>query len=158
MDNWRWFEVKDGNDMVRALMRRHYSRRNYRDGRNPKLFTGPGEKMVLATTDGLAGWIWRKFISDDGQEGVNCALFRNEGPHLSSELILEAEELGRTRWPNDRFYTYVNPKKIKSTNPGYCFKLAGWTVCGKSKGGLVILEKQPCMPATSTTVARCYTA
>jgi hypothetical protein len=25
-----------------------------------------------------------------------------------------------------RMYTYVNPAKIRSINPGYCFKQAGW--------------------------------
>lgn len=140
-DDWRWFAVRDGDDMVRALMHRHYSRRNYRDGRKPKLFVGPGEKMVLATTDGLAAFIWRKFKSDDNQQGINCAMFRNEGPHLSSSLILEAEQLAWQRWPGERLYTYVNPRKIRSTNPGYCFKLAGWRKCGESKGGLIILEK-----------------
>jgi hypothetical protein len=30
---------------------------------------------------------------------VNCAVFRNEGPVLSSDLILEAEELAWGRWP-----------------------------------------------------------
>lgn len=141
----RWFAVADGDAMVRALMRRHYSRRVYRDGRKPLLFVGPGEKMVLATSDGLAGFIWRKFISDDGQQGINCAMFRNEGDELSSSLILEAEQLAWQRWPGERLYTYVNPKKIRSTNPGYCFKLAGWRVCGHSKGGHVILEKLPNM-------------
>lgn len=143
MNGWHWFAVQDGDAMVRALMHRHYSRRRYRDGRRPLLFVGPGEKMVLATTDGLAAFIWRKFKSDDGQQGINCAMFRNEGPYLSSELITEAEQLAWQRWPGERLYTYVNPRKIRSVNPGYCFKIAGWRVCSHSKGGLVILEKLP---------------
>jgi hypothetical protein len=99
--------------------------------------------MVLLTTDGRALFVWRKFRSDDGQEGINCAIFRNEGPKLSSGLILEAEPLAWRRWPGERLYTYVNPKKVKSTNPGYCFLMAGWRKCGKTKGGLIILEKLP---------------
>jgi hypothetical protein len=127
------------------MVNRHYSARHYKDGRNVKLFVGPGEKMVLLTADSMALFVWRKFISDDGQEGINCAVFRNEGPELSSSLILEAEQLAWQRWPGERFYTYVNPRKIKSANPGYCFKMAGWSVCGKSKRGFVILEKYPSM-------------
>jgi hypothetical protein len=137
--NWRG--VKDGNINALSLYNRHYSARHYRDGRERKLFCGPGEKMVLLTVDEKALFVWRKFISDDGQKGLNCAVFRNEGPILSSDLIKEAMELAWKRWPGERLYTYVNPKKIRSTNPGYCFKIAGWSVCGKSKGGLVIMEK-----------------
>lgn len=120
-----WYEVKDGNPTVRAIYDRHYSRYVYKDGRKPKLFVGPGQKMVLLTTDCDAIFGWRKFRSGDGQIGVNCAFFRNEGRVLSSLLILEAEELGWKRWPGERFYTYVNPAKIKSINPGYCFLKAG---------------------------------
>jgi hypothetical protein len=144
LDNLRWFAVKDGNITARDLFNRHYSRHFYKDGRKPKLFVGPGEKMVLVTSDGRALFIWRKFISDNGQQGINCAVFRNESEYLSSELILEAEQLAWDRWPGERLYTYVNPQKIRSKNPGYCFKMAGWKVCGRTKAkNLVILEKLP---------------
>lgn len=123
------------------MLDRHYSARHYADGRRPKLFVGPGEKLVLVTSDRTALFVWRKFISDDGQTGVNCAVFRNEGHKLSSQLILEAEQIAWGKWPGERLYTYVAPRKIKSVNPGYCFKMAGWHVCGYSKRGLVILEK-----------------
>jgi hypothetical protein len=138
-----WFSVSDGDPTARELFNRHYSRHFYKDGRRPKLFVGPGQKMVLMTTDGRALFVWRKFIDASGQRGINCAIFRNEGEILSSELILEAEQLAWGRWPGERLYTYVNPKRIKSTNPGYCFKLAGWSICGKTKvNKLIILEKR----------------
>ena len=126
----RWIPVRDGNDDVRAVFDRHYSRKRYKDGRTPRLFCGPGEKMVLRTAPCDAIFVWRRFISADGQQGVNCAVFRNEGPSLSSSLILEAEELACERWPGERFYTYVNPRSVRSTNPGYCFQMAGWHSCG----------------------------
>lgn len=135
-----WIEVKDGDDRARGLFDRHYSRRHYADGRRPRQFVGPGEKMVLLTPDCRAVFVWRKFISEDNQDGVNCAIFRNEGPVLSSALIKEAVRLAKERWPGERLYTYVNGKRIRSTNPGYCFLQAGWNKCGMSKGGLTILE------------------
>lgn len=139
----QWFAVKDGDNMARGLFDRHYSRHFYKDNRKPKLFVGPGEKMVLMTSDGAALFVWRKFKSADHQEGVNCAVFRNEGHTLSSELILEAEQLAWTRWPNERLYTYVSPKKIRSSNPGFCFLKAGWNKCGITKvNKLIILEKK----------------
>ena len=151
--NWlgfHWLTCSDGDARAYALMRRHYSFHAYQDGRrqdagnpNRHLFVGPGEKMVLLTVECDALWVWRKFISADGQRGVNCAVFRNESSVMSSTLILEAEQLAWTRWPGERLYTYVDGRKIKSKNPGYCYKKAGWHVCGKTSKGLTILEKLP---------------
>ena len=134
--------IKDGDNEARDFFDRHYSRKKYADGRKSKLFVGPGEKMVLRTPDGQALWVWRKFISGDGQRGLNCSVFRNESGALSSMLILAAEDMAWRRWPKQRCFTYVNAKKIKSNNPGYCFEKAGWRKCGVTKWNkLIILEK-----------------
>lgn len=139
-----WVVTIDGDDTARAIFDRHYSRYHYADGRRPKLFVGPGEKMVLLRHDARALFAWRKFISADGQDGVCCAIFRNEGTELSSQLIHEADALADARWPGQRHYTYVAPDKILGTNPGCCFKYAGWRVCGITKRRkLVILERLP---------------
>ncbi len=138
-----WYQAKDGNEHARALFHRHYSYRPYKDGREPKLFCGPGEKMVLLTKDADALFVWRKFKCADGNEGINCAVFRNESKHLASSLILEAEEAAWTRWKPQRLFTYVKARAIKSSNPGYCFIKAGWSRCGVTKWNkLTILEKQ----------------
>lgn len=147
----RWFAVKDGDPRAFALMRKHYSFQPYADGRrqdptyrNRFLFVGPGQKMVLMTSDCLALFVWRKFFDRSGQTGVNCAVFRNEGPQLSSTLILQAEDLAWRRWPGERLYTYVNDRKVESVNPGYCFKCAGWQFAGYTASKrLHILEKEP---------------
>jgi hypothetical protein len=138
-----WIEVRDGNDSVRSIFNRHYSRYRYADGRKPLLFVGPGSKMVLMTPDAHAVFAWRRFISGDGQTGVNCAIFRNEGAGRSSDLIRAADALADERWPGERHYTYVNPRHT-SANPGYCFKQAGWQFCGITKWNkLHILERLP---------------
>ena len=137
-----WIEVWDGHRLARLLFKRHYSYRPHVDGRRRKLFVGPGWKMVLITAEADALFVWRKFKSADGQQGVNCAVFRNESERKSSDMILEAEKLAHKRWPQERFYTYVNAKKIKSTNPGFCFLQAGWRKIGITKvNKLLILEK-----------------
>lgn len=136
-----WRLGKDGDPAALALYERHYSCHVYKDGRPRKLFCGPGEKCVLITEGGDALFVWRKFIDDSGQHGINCAVFRNESPHKSSALILEAERVAECRWPGERFYTYVNGSKVRSHNPGCCFKKAGWKQTGMTKGGLVILAK-----------------
>lgn len=144
-DSCPWIETKDGDVTGRSLYRRHYSRNVYRDGRDPALFVGPGGKLVLLTADGRALFVWRKFIdkATPRQTGVNCAVFRNEGPLLSSDLILAAEPFAERRWPTEtRFYTYVNAAKVRrKRDPGRCFLRAGWRSCGTTQGGLLIFEK-----------------
>lgn len=136
--------VKDGDARARSIFDRHYSRYFYKDGRRPKLFVGPGEKLVLMTPTCDALFVWRKFISGDNQQGINCAVFRNEGAARSSDLIAEAERMALTRWPDtERFYTYVKSNAVQSTNPGYCFQCAGWVNVGTTKRNkLVILAHE----------------
>jgi hypothetical protein len=137
-----WVVIRDGDDDARSLFDRHYSRKCYADGRKPKLLVGPGQKMVLTTPCRGALFAWRKYISDDGQQGINCAIFRNETSLLSSDLIRAADELADERWPEERHFTYVNPRKIRSSNPGFCFIKAGYRRCGITKRNkLVILER-----------------
>ena len=140
-----WIGIHDGDHRAFDIFKRHYSYR-YRTGmtRGSKLFIGQGEKMVLLTQtcDALFAWRLEAFPLDK-QEGICCTIFRNEGKILSSVLIREAMELAWSRWGNRRLFTYVQPSKIKSINPGYCFKMAGWTNAGWSKGGKLILEAFP---------------
>ena len=137
-----WVPILDGDDDARTLFDRHYSRARYADGRTPKLFVGPGQKLVLSTPCRRALFVWRKFKSDNGQDGINCAVFRNEGAGLSSNLIREADMIADRKWPGERHYTYVNASKVGSQNPGYCFMRAGWRKCGITKvNRLLILER-----------------
>lgn len=137
-----WWLTRDGDRACLELYRRHYSSRKYKDGRKPKLFCGPGEKVVLRTLEGDAFFVWKKFKDASGQEGVNCSVFRNESTHLSSELIQQADAIAFCVWPDCRHYTYVNAKRIKSSNAGFCFLKAGWRrLEQQTKSGLVILEK-----------------
>jgi hypothetical protein len=81
-----------------------------------------------APGDVLFGWMFPDEDKRmDGQKGYNCAIFRNESARRSSDIILECEAIALERWGFNRMYTYVNPAKIASVNPGYCFKQAGWT-------------------------------
>ena len=136
-----WRLSKDGDATLRALYERHYSARRYKDRRERKLFVGPGEKLVLRTRTGDAGFVWRKFIAASGETGINCAFFRNESETRASDLIREADAIADTAWPGQRHYTYVDPSAVRSRNPGYCFKRAGWRRCGVTRGGLIIMER-----------------
>ena len=142
-----WIEMQDGDESCRTIFDRHYSRRVYADGRKPKQFVGPGVKKVLMLADGRALFAWRQHISDDGQQGVNCAIFRREeADERASELIRQAVQIARERWwPVDRFYTYIDPRKIRPTKfrgyPvwGWCFYRAGWKFDRVGKGGKHVL-------------------
>lgn|GEM_PF-514825 len=150
-----WWVTKDGNLDCHELYVRHYSANNYLDGRRErdKRFSGPGEKLVLHI-GGQALFVWRRFVDDcidartgDRQEGINCAVFRNESQHLSSALIRQADAIADAVWTDRRHYTYVNRQKVASANPGYCFLAAGWRRCGMTKGGLLVLERDAAMAA-----------
>ena len=137
-----WYLTSDGDEYCLELYERHYSCKTYADGRKRKLFVGPGEKLVLRTWEADAMFVWRNFVDDSGQQGINCAVFRNESQAQSSKLIQEADAIADAIWPNQRHYTYVNAQKIKSVNPGYCFKKAGWEVCGETTvNKLIIMER-----------------
>ena len=136
-----WWVTKDGDLDCLDLHGRHYSRYEYADGRERKLFVGPGDKLVLRTERADACFVWRNFIDDSGQQGVNCAVFRNESQHLSSALIRQADAIADAVWADRRHYTYVDCEKVKSTNPGFCFIAAGWRRCGMTASGKLILER-----------------
>lgn len=136
-----WCLTRDGDVYGYDISRRHYSTRRYRTQRQ-RLFVGPGKKLVLLSKDGTALFVWRRFKDDTipAQSGHNCAIFRNEGTILSSLLIREAVNIVFSTWGRERCYTLVNPKRVRSSNPGCCFKKAGWKRCGVSKTGKIILE------------------
>jgi hypothetical protein len=143
-----WYASYRSDPRAAALYRRHYSaRKNAKHGRRDFNFMGPGECMVLLTSDCLAVFAWQRSVGAprlDGQDGVCCTLFRNEGPVLSSTLIREASDLAWGRWPGERLFTYVWDAEVKSANPGYCFLRAGWRRCGRNADGrLTLLECQP---------------
>lgn len=140
-----WYLTKDGDLTCLAMYERHYSCNEYKDGRKRGQFVGPGAHIVLRTGDGDAMFVWRKYIDDTipKQEGVECAVFRNEAParYKSSELVRQADAVARLCWPGERHYTKVDPEEIRSEIPGYCFRRAGWRRSGVTKNGLIILHK-----------------
>jgi hypothetical protein len=118
-----------------SLADRHYSRRTV----GARQFLYSGRKIVIrdAAGDVLFGWMYpNEAMRKDGQTGYNCAIFRNESRRRSSDIILECEAIAVDRWGPNRMYTYVNPEKIRSANPGYCFKQAGWVNARNGDGSI----------------------
>lgn len=144
LDGSPWFPVRDGDPRLRPFYNRHYSSRG---AEAPKI-VGPGEYIALLTHELDALFVWRRFRDACPLAGgVNCAVFRREpGAALASYLILEAELFALERWGPSRLYTYVDASSVRGSNPGYCFKRAGWEKVGTTAGGhgrpqLVVLAK-----------------
>ena len=144
-----WRVVTKFDPIGCALADRHYSRRTI--GSNQ--FMPPGQTIVLLSKDGKAVWGWWRpdptsgIVAMNGLDGWTCTIFRNEGLTLSSELILDAElavpDVGYDVGP-DGYLTYVWDSRIRSVNPGYCFKMAGWEVRGRSADNRkTLLGKEP---------------
>lgn len=105
-------------------------------------FMPPGETLILRDSEGLIlfGWVSQQFRAD-GEKGVCCSIFRNMSVRRSSDVIREAEDWVISEWDAERLFTYVDPAEIKSPNPGYCFKMAGWNFVRRTKNGKHLLEK-----------------
>lgn len=138
-----WIVTNKGDDACRRLADRHYSRQTI----GHPMFTRPGKNLVLRTALGDAVWVTWRGIRDDGLDAWECTIFRNESMARSSDMIREAIRATIDQWgqlPKDGLITYVAADKTRSSNPGYCFKMAGFKVIGQSKKrGLILLQYKP---------------
>lgn len=157
----------------------HYSRRTP----GSKTFTGVGQEIVLVTEDGSAVWAvvrqrtpsargtgasrGRVGASDPAPRFVwRNMCFRNLVPSLlSSELVLSATARTYEEWakkygalPIEVLRTEIDPRRVRSTNPGCCYKMAGYhnarTVRGKIYldapcPTLILLGECSCCPRSS---------
>lgn len=135
----------------RALADEHYSRRKV----GAPQFMPPGQRFVLVTPslDSVWGW-WRPhpdsgIVAMNKLDGWTCTIFRRRpgcADPLASELVLDAERapaaLGYGCGP-DGLLSYIWDAKVASANPGYCYKLAGWAVRGRSRDGRKTLLWKP---------------
>lgn len=139
-----WVKVSKRDPRACALADRHYSRRKPGSGQ----FMPPGQTIVLLSADeaSVYGW-WRPdprsgIRAMNGLDGWTCTIFRKEGPGIASEMILEAERFIADCGP-DGLITYVFDKKVRSSNPGFCFKMAGYKATGRSADNKKTLLQKP---------------
>lgn len=139
----RWRISNRADPITRAIADRHYSRQKP----GSLQFVPPGRCLVLRTESGDAFWVtswpFAEFVKHRWAGAWVCSAFRNESPHLSSELIQEA--VAATRWyfdtvPAQGFITFVDASKVRhKRDPGRCYVRAGWMYAGHTKGGLIAL-------------------
>lgn len=153
----RWQMSHHADARACALADRHYSRKTI----GADQMMPPGRKIVMLTPEGDAvwgsSWPFAEYVKHAWAGAWMCTIFRNESPHLSSELIREA--IAATRWywgdaPALGMITFVTADKVrKKRDPGRCFLRAGFINVGHNKGGQIALqllpdqmpEAQPCL-------------
>jgi hypothetical protein len=153
----------------------HYSRRTP----GSKTFTGVGQEVVLVTDDGTAVWaVVRQRTPCARGTGVSRGrsgecdqlpryvwrnmLFRNLGDVLSSRLILEALVVTYREWvsrygfmPIERLRTEIDPRRVRSTNPGCCYKKAGFYNSRMVRGKIYL--DAPCLQLLLCGTCSCCT-
>lgn len=145
----RWVRSHKFDPAAAAIADRHYNRRKV----GSPQFVPPGRSLVLKTEAALwiTSWPFAEYVRHAWPGAWVCSCFRNESDVLSSELILEAVAATRSEWPAVPalgMITFVDRAKTRSKrNPGYCYQMAGFVPCGKTKGGLYALQLlEPAMP------------
>lgn len=133
---------------AREIADRHYNRQKV----GAKQFVPPGRCLVLTTFNDngqalwVSSWPFAQYVKHQWAGAWVCSCFRNEGAGLSSDLIREAVAATRAFWgppPEQGFITFVDRKKVRSRNPGFCYIKAGWKKVGFTKGGLLALQLHP---------------
>jgi hypothetical protein len=154
----------------------HYSRRTPYS----KTFTGVGREIVLITRDGSAVFasVYQKTPARAGSgtsrgraasmDGAcrfvwRNMLFRNLGPHLSSALIRSAVATTYREWgirygalPLEALRTEVDPRAVRSTNPGFCYLAAGFHTRRLVRGKIHLTA--PCPTRVMTDGCACCPA
>lgn len=129
-----------------ALADRHYNRRKV----GSPQFVPPGRNLCFILPAGDAvwttSWPFAEYVKHAWAGAWVNSIFRNESPHLSSELILEAVAATRWTWepPDLGLITFVDASKVRhKRDPGRCYLKAGFKNVGFTKGGLVALQLLP---------------
>jgi len=142
-----WKDSHRGDKRALPLADRHYNRQ--KPG-SPQ-FVPPGRCLVFLTEEADALWVtswpYAKYVMHQWAGAWVNSLFRNESPYLSSELIKQAVRRTREIWPDipeQGLVTFIDSKKIRSTNPGCCYKKAGFKHVGFTKRrGYYVLQLLP---------------
>lgn len=126
-----WHRVKSSDPLARAMRDRHYSTKKP----GGRTVGPPGRRLVLISEDEMALWVthWPDArLVLDRIDALRCTVFRREGRRRerASVLIKAAMEFSEELWgpAPDGWVTYVEPGKLRSEDPGYCFKMAGYEV------------------------------
>jgi hypothetical protein len=143
----RWCLSNRADKRALPLADRHYNRQKV----GSPQFVPPGRCCVFLTENADALWVtsypFAEYVKHQWAGAWINSCFRNESTILSSELIQDA--VSATRWyfgnpPPMGMVTFINTKKVKKKRDwGRCYRRAGWSEVGKTKGGLIVLQILP---------------
>lgn len=142
-----WLLTNRADPVARRIADRHYNRQSV----GAAQFVPPGRCVVLRTQVGDAFWVtswpFAEYVKHEWAGAWICSAFRNESPHLSSAMIVDAVAATRAVFgepPQLGFVTFVDTARTRhKRDPGRCYRKAGWQVCGETKGGLLALQLLP---------------
>lgn len=142
-----WCKSHRADRRALLLADRHYNRQKP----GTPQFVPPGKCLVLLSPDADALWVSSApiaaYVKHAWAGAWMCTMFRNESPHLSSDLIRQAVSASRFVWgdpPLLGMVTFVDPTRVRRKRDfGRCYRKAGFVPCGMTKGGLVALQLLP---------------
>lgn len=142
-----WYLSNRADRRALPIADRHYNRQKP----GTPQFVPPGRCLVLLTANADALWVtswpFAEYVRHAWPGAWVCSCFRNESLSLSSELIREAVAV--TKWfygdpPKLGMVTFIDPAHVRRKRDfGRCYRRAGWSECGKTKGGLIALQLLP---------------
>lgn len=142
----RWRASHRAEPAAVHLADRHYNRQHP----GTPQFVPPGRNLVFLTPEADAVWVtswpFAQYVKHDWAGAWVNSIFRNEGPHLSSELIREAIACTRWTWepPPLGIVSFVDAAKVRrKRDPGRCYRKAGFQHVGFTKGGLWAFQMLP---------------
>ena len=138
-----WTLSHRADPAARVIADRHYSRQSPGSSQ----FVPPGRCLVLVRPHAywVTSWPFAEYVKHAWAGAMICSAFRNEDRgSMSSELIRDALACTRWKWPEIPplgMVTFVDTEKVRrKRDPGRCFRKAGFTPCGHTKGGLFALR------------------
>lgn len=156
---WRMSHRADPR--ARDLADRHYNRQKV----GSPQFVPPGRCLVLyAETDtGRAFWVtswpFAEYVRHEWAGAWMCSAFRNEGAGWASNLIASALAATRAHFgepPALGLVTFLDERQVRPIKVrgvptyGWTWRLAGFRVVGRTKGGLLAMQCPPeDMPAAA---------
>jgi hypothetical protein len=136
---------------ARVIADRHYSRKRV----GAAQFVPPGRCLVLLADHALwvTSWPYAEYVRHEWAGAwVNSCFRREGGDVLASDLIRQAVAVTRWYWPDVPplgMVSFVDAGKVRhKRDPGRCYRHAGFTLAGTTKGGLLVFQLLPAaMPA-----------
>jgi hypothetical protein len=140
-----WRISSRANPGAVAIADRHYNRQKP----GTPQFVPPGRCLVLQAEGPqlwVTSWPFAEYTKHRWAGAWVNSCYRREGGRLASDMIRAAVAATRWRWPDTPklgMVTFVDPSKVSSENPGYCYRQAGFERDGQTQGGLLAFRLAP---------------